>query len=60
MPERMLPNHPQQTRLFMRATKDASFSVGAVWKERNGWKTKAASLGKHLTEVDAALFGISR
>jgi hypothetical protein len=54
----MLPDHPQQMTLFVRATKDASFGVGAAWKERNGWKTKAASLGKHLTEVDAALFGI--
>jgi hypothetical protein len=58
MAERMLPNHPQQMTLFVRATKDASFGVGAAWKERNGRKTKAASLGKHLTEVDAALFGI--
>jgi hypothetical protein len=45
--------------LFVRATKDASLGVGAAWKERNGWKTKAASLGKHLTEADASLFGIS-
>jgi hypothetical protein len=55
----MLPDNLQQIMLFVRATKDASFSVGAAWKERNGWKTKAASLGKHLTEADAALFGIS-
>ena len=45
--------------LFVRAAKDASFGVGAAWKERNGWKTKVASLGKHLIEADAALFGIS-
>jgi hypothetical protein len=45
--------------LFVRATKDASFGVGAAWKERNGWKTKAASLGNYLTEMNAALFGIS-
>jgi ribonuclease HI len=57
MPGRMLPDNPQQMTLFVRATKDASFGVGAAWKERNGWKTKSASLGKHLTEVDAALFG---
>jgi hypothetical protein len=59
MPGRMLPNNPQQMTLFVRATKDASFGVGAAWKERNGWKTKSASLGKHLTKADAALFGIS-
>jgi hypothetical protein len=59
MPGRMLPDNLQQMTLFVRATKDASVGVGAVWKERNSWKTKAASLGKHLTEADAALFGIS-
>jgi len=51
----MLPDNPQQMALFVRATKDASFGVRAAWKERNGWETKAASLGKHLTEADAAL-----
>jgi hypothetical protein len=59
IPGRMLPDNPQQMTLFVRAAKDASFGVGAAWKERNCWKTKAASLGKHLTEADAALFGIS-
>jgi hypothetical protein len=59
MPERMLPDHPQQMTLFVRATKDASFGVGAAWKERNCWKTKVASLDKHPTEADAALFGNS-
>jgi hypothetical protein len=55
MPERMLPDYPQQTTLSVRVTKDASFGVGAAGKERNVWKTKAASLDKHLTEADAAL-----
>jgi hypothetical protein len=55
----MLPNYPQQTKLFVRETKDVSFGVGAAWKERDGWKTKAVSLGKHITEADATLFGIS-
>jgi hypothetical protein len=59
MPGRMLPDHPQQMTLFVQTTKDASFGVGAAWKERNGGKTKAASLGKHLTEMDAALFEIN-
>jgi hypothetical protein len=45
--------------LFVRTTKNTSFGVGAAWKERDGWKTKAASLGKHLAETDAALFGIT-
>ena len=60
MPGRMLPDHPQQITMFVQTIKDASFGVGAAWKERDGWETKAASLGKHLTEMDAALFGISR
>jgi hypothetical protein len=59
MPGRMLPDYPQQLTLFVRTTKDSSLGVGAAWKERDGWKTKAASLGKHLTGMDAALFGIS-
>jgi hypothetical protein len=45
--EGMLPNHPQQMKLFVRATKDVSFGVGAAWKEGNCCKTKAASLGRH-------------
>jgi hypothetical protein len=60
VPGRILPDNPQQMTLFVRAAKDASFGIGAAWKERNGWKTKAVSLGKHLTEADAALFGIRR
>jgi hypothetical protein len=40
MPERMLLDRPQQMTLCVRATKDDSFGVEAVWKERNGWKTK--------------------
>ena len=55
----MLPDHSQQLTLFVQTTKDASFGVGAARKEWNGWKTKTASLGKYLTEADAALFGIS-
>jgi len=59
MPEQILLGHPRQMTLFVRATKDASFGVGVAWKERDGWKTKAASLGKHLTEADAALSEIN-
>jgi hypothetical protein len=59
MLEGMLPKHPQQIKLFVWATEDVSFGVGAGWKERNGWKTIAASLGKHITGADAALFRIS-
>lgn len=58
MPERMLPDHPQQATLFIDARKDVSFGVGAAWKESNGWKTKAASLGKYVTESEAVLFAI--
>jgi hypothetical protein len=56
----MLPDHPGQMNLFIGAKKEASFGVGAAWKERNGWKTKAVSLGKYLTESDDALFAISK
>lgn len=58
MPQRMLPDRPEQTTPFMNTSKDVSFGVGAVWREADGWKTKAISLGKYLTEADAALFGI--
>jgi len=58
MPERMLPDHPQQVTLFVGAKKDVSFGVGAAWKESNGWKTKAASLGKFVTESEAVLSAI--
>lgn len=58
MPDRMLPNHPQQMTLFVKATKEVSFGAAAAWKERNGWKTKAIPLGKYLTEAEAALFAV--
>jgi hypothetical protein len=44
--------------LFVGAKKDVSFGVGAAWKESNGWKTKAASLGKFVTESEAVLSAI--
>jgi hypothetical protein len=53
MPIRMLPDHPLQTTLFVELAKDVSIGVGAAWKERDGWRTKAASLGKYVTETDA-------
>jgi hypothetical protein len=40
------------------AAKDMSFGVGAAWRERHAWKTKASSLGKHITTADAALVAI--
>jgi hypothetical protein len=58
MPVRMLPGHPQQTTLFVETAKDVGFGVGAAWKARNGWKSKAMPLGKYLTEADAASFAI--
>jgi hypothetical protein len=58
MPMRMLPDHPLQTTLFVELTKDVSVGVGAAWKERDGWKTRTASLGKCLTETDATAFAI--
>jgi hypothetical protein len=45
--------------LFIIAVKDISFSVGVAWMDGSGWKTKAWSLGKYLTEGDAVLFGIN-
>jgi hypothetical protein len=44
MSMRMLPDHPLQTTLFVELAKDISVGVGATWKERDGWKTKTASL----------------
>jgi vacuolar-type H+-ATPase subunit I/STV1 len=55
----MLPGHPRQTTLFVEIAKDVCFGAGAAWKARDGWKSKAMPLGKHLTEVDAASFAIS-
>lgn len=40
MPARMLPQSPQQLTLLVSAVKDASYGVGAAWKERFVWKTK--------------------
>jgi len=59
LPLRMLPGHPRQTTLFVEIAKDVCFGAGAAWKARDGWKSKAMPLGKHLTEVDAASFAIS-
>jgi hypothetical protein len=59
VPKRMLYDHPQQATLFIVVKKDASFGVGAAWKEGNDWKIKAASLGKYLIESDVGLFAIS-
>jgi hypothetical protein len=39
--------------------KDICFGIGAAWKARDRWKSKAMLLSKHLTEVDAASFAIS-
>lgn len=58
MPIRMLPDYPLQTTLFVELAKDVSVGVGAAWKERDGWKTRAASLGKYITETDATIFAI--
>jgi hypothetical protein len=58
MPVRMLPDHPLQTTLFVELAKDVSVGVGAAWKERDGWKTRTASLGKCLTGTDATAFAI--
>ena len=44
--------------MFVGAKKDVSFGVGAAWKDSNGWKTKAASLGKFVTESEAVLSAI--
>ena len=59
LPVRMLPNHPQQTTVFVEVAKDVGFGVGAAWKERDGWKSRAMPLGRYLTETDAASFAIS-
>lgn len=58
MPMRMLPDYPLQTTLFVELAKDVSVGVGAAWKERDGWKTRAASLGKYITETDTTIFAI--
>ena len=58
MPQRMQPENPQQLTLFVSTAKDTNTGVGVVWRERNAWKTKVSSLGKHITTDDAALFAI--
>jgi hypothetical protein len=58
MPRRMQPDHSHQLTLFVSTNQDVSFGVGAAWKERGVWKTRASSLGKHITTADAALFAI--
>lgn len=58
MPQRMQPENPQQLTLFVSTDKDTNTGVGVVWRERNAWKTKVSSLGKHITTDDAALFAI--
>jgi hypothetical protein len=55
----MLPNHPQQTTVFVEVAKDVDFGVGAAWKERDGWKSRATPLGRYLTDVGAASSAIS-
>lgn len=57
-PIRMLPDYPLQTTLFVELANDVSVGVGVAWKERDGWKTRAASLGKYITETDATIFAI--
>lgn len=59
LPVRMLPNHPQRMTMFVEVAKDVGSGVGAAWKERDGWKSRVTPLGKYLTEIDAASFGIS-
>lgn len=59
MPERMFPDRPEQITLFVNTAKGVTFGAGAAWRERNGWKTKAMSIGKFLTETDAAVFAIA-
>jgi molybdopterin synthase catalytic subunit len=55
----MLPDHILQTILFVELAKDVSISVGTVWKERDGWKTKEASLGKYVMETNATSSAIA-
>ena len=45
--------------MFVEVAKDVSFGVGAAWKERDGWKSRATLLGRYLTEIDATSFAIS-
>jgi hypothetical protein len=45
--------------VFVEVAKDVGFGVGAAWKERDGWKSRATPLGRYLTDVDAASFAIS-
>jgi hypothetical protein len=45
--------------VFVEVVKDVGFGVGAAWKERDRWKSRAILLGKYLTEVNAASFAIN-
>jgi hypothetical protein len=45
--------------VFVEVAKDVGFGVGAAWKERDGWKSRATPLRRYLTEVDAASFAIN-
>ena len=58
IPVRMLPGNLQQITLFVETAEDVGFGVGAAWKAKDGWKSKGMSLGKYLTEADAASFAI--
>ena len=58
MPRRMSPDDSHQLTLFVSTIQDVSFGVSVAWKERGTWKTKGSSLGKHITEADAAVFAI--
>lgn len=57
MPQRIQPDNPQQLALFISTTKDVSFGVCVVWKDRYAWKTKVSPLDNHIT-ADAALFAV--
>ena len=56
--QRMQPDHPQQSTLFVSTAKDVSFGVGVAWRERRAWKTKVSSKGSYITAADAALVAI--
>jgi hypothetical protein len=58
MPRRMSPDDSHQLTLFVSTIQDVSFGVSVAWKERGMWKTRVSSLGKHITEADAAVFAI--
>lgn len=45
--------------MFVEVAKDIGHRVGAVWKERDAWKSRATLLGRYLTEIDAASFAVN-